>query len=128
MISTRGEPMSNYLCTPKIESEGLRKIEMQWLKKQSFLDHWKSGVITWTSHWGDMNSISFTSSPDEKLVTFHYEQSYLDTGEKKTIDYQARLTTTPCNFGGERFWFICPLQMSGIPCGRRVAVLYKGGE
>jgi hypothetical protein len=30
------------------------------------------------------------------------------------------LQWTPCNFGGERSWFICP----GAGCGRRVAVLY----
>ena len=30
------------------------------------------------------------------------------------------LEWTPCNFGGERPWFICP----GEGCGRRVAILY----
>jgi len=29
------------------------------------------------------------------------------------------LTKTPCYFGGERFWFICP------DCHRRVAILYR---
>lgn len=30
------------------------------------------------------------------------------------------LEWTPCNFGGERPWFLCP----GARCGSRVAVLY----
>jgi hypothetical protein len=34
------------------------------------------------------------------------------------------LEWTPCNFGGERPWFIC----SGTGCGRRVAVLYGLGK
>jgi hypothetical protein len=34
------------------------------------------------------------------------------------------LEWTPCNFGGERSWFICP----GAGCGRRVAVLYGPGR
>ncbi|GGO34504.1 hypothetical protein GCM10010991_25400 [Gemmobacter aquaticus] len=29
------------------------------------------------------------------------------------------IVTTPCNFGGERRWFLCP------KCGRRCAVLYE---
>lgn len=32
---------------------------------------------------------------------------------------QIRVTTTPCNYGGSRFWFICP------KCRRRVGVLYS---
>ena len=35
----------------------------------------------------------------------------------------ARLAWTPCNFGGERPWFVCP----GEGCGRRVAILYGPG-
>ncbi|GAG06388.1 unnamed protein product [marine sediment metagenome] len=35
--------------------------------------------------------------------------------------YKGHLTSTHCNYGGQRYWFICPL--SG--CNRRVAKLYK---
>ena len=30
----------------------------------------------------------------------------------------------PCNFGGERPWFVCPGVVNGVACGRRVAKLY----
>ena len=33
-----------------------------------------------------------------------------------------RLAFTPCNFGGERPWFLCP----NTSCGRRIAKLYFG--
>lgn len=36
----------------------------------------------------------------------------------------ARLKWTPCNFGGERPWFICP----GEECDQRAAILYREGE
>ena len=37
-----------------------------------------------------------------------------------TIPYDSRisLTTTPCNLGGKRYWFLCPT------CSRRVGGLY----
>jgi len=39
-------------------------------------------------------------------------------GKKTDYDYKVNLVTTPCYFGGVRYWFGCP------DCGRRVAVLY----
>jgi hypothetical protein len=30
-----------------------------------------------------------------------------------------RLQTTPTQFGGERWWFTCPLFVNGMPCNRR---------
>ena len=40
------------------------------------------------------------------------------------VNYRVELTTTPCNFAGKRYWFICPLVVDGIPCRRRVGKLY----
>ena len=53
----------------------------------------------------------------EPYARFAY--SVIDRNGKRTdYDYQVSLETTPCNFGGVRYWFICP------DCWRRVAVLY----
>ncbi len=36
------------------------------------------------------------------------------------IDYfPIKVTTTPCNYGGFRYWFICP------QCGKRIGTLYR---
>ncbi len=43
-------------------------------------------------------------------------------------NYPVKLTSTPCFFGGQRYWFICPLVIRGRPCKRRCAVLYLVGE
>ena len=40
------------------------------------------------------------------------------------VKERVRLTWTPCNFGGERPWFICLRAGSG----RKVAVLYGPGR
>jgi hypothetical protein len=44
------------------------------------------------------------------------------TGE--ALDYRIGLTTTAPRFGGRRWWFVCPLVVNGVPCGRRVGKLY----
>ena len=38
------------------------------------------------------------------------------------MQYPVLLNRTPCRFGGERPWFICPAK----GCHRRVAILYSG--
>ena len=39
---------------------------------------------------------------------------------KETIQF----TTTRPNFGGKRWWFICPLIVNEFACGRRIGKLY----
>ncbi|PLS87272.1 MAG: hypothetical protein CYG60_02820 [Actinobacteria bacterium] len=39
---------------------------------------------------------------------------------QEQLEGVAHLEWTPCNFGGERPWFVCP----GEGCARRVAILY----
>jgi hypothetical protein len=42
-----------------------------------------------------------------------------DEGIKQEVTYNVELTTTPCFFGGKRYWFTCP------NCKKRVGVLYR---
>ena len=44
--------------------------------------------------------------------------------EKTDVEYGINLETTPCNFGGERWWFRCPLVKNGSSCGCRCFKLY----
>lgn len=45
---------------------------------------------------------------------------YLHQGRR--YSYQVEITTTPCNYGGVRYWWSCP------KCSRRAAVLYCAGN
>ncbi|MHC4269878.1 MAG: hypothetical protein ACYSWS_04665 [Planctomycetota bacterium] len=47
--------------------------------------------------------------------------------EIKKLGCKVRFVSTPCYYGGQRWWFICPLVVNGEVCGRRVGVLYLGG-
>ncbi len=40
-------------------------------------------------------------------------------GKINTEEQQLDVTTSPCHFGGKRFWFVCPR------CKGRVGTLYK---
>ncbi len=57
-------------------------------------------------------------------VILSYRHRSGSGGEWKDVREPIRLDWTPCNFGGERPWFICP----GAGCGRRVAALHGPGK
>jgi len=87
------------------------------------------GGLNWSCNGEKTGSISFVVSTLEgdEYIRFQYTQTDRSTGEKTELDYKVRLTWTPCYFGGQRWWFICPLTINGRYCGRRVGVLYLGG-
>lgn len=113
----------------RTEADRLRKIEIYWLKNHGYLENWKAGAIQWTDQLGNKSSIGITILVEGAggHIHFNYLQTESD-GTKKDFDYDIRLTSTPCNFGGKRFWFICPLSKDGAYCGKKVGVLYKAGD
>ena len=82
----------------------------------------------WSNLRGEeVGSISYQvrrGATGELYIQLSYTITNRLTNEKTPLDYPIQLTTTPCNFGGKRYWFICPLVVDGVPCGRRVAKLY----
>lgn len=113
----------------KTEADGLKKVSVSFLRRHQYFCGWRSGTIEWTSAWGDKSSIGIVvaTMQGQSHARFHYTQTDSD-GEKKKFDYQIPLVTTPCRYGGKRYWFQCPWYKGGVYCGRRVGVLYKDGD
>jgi len=121
--------MGGWNSKGKREANGLLKISTTFLNKHKYFDGWRSGSITWTSGWdGHKSNVSIEVSTTENHLRITYTQTDRESGEKKDFDYKIPLTTTPCRYGGKRYWFTCPWYRNGIYCGRRVAVLFKGGD
>lgn len=114
----------------KTESDGLKKISTSFLKKHKYFEGFRGGTINWTSGWSEnKSSVGINvSTLDEKYLRIYYTQTDRYTEEKKDFDYKIPLTTTPCNYGGKRYWFTCPWFKNGNYCGKRVGVLYKDGD
>ena len=110
----------------KTEADELRKISTSFLYKHDYFVGWKSGTITWTYGWAENKSsvgIEVSTMNDENYLRIHYTQTDRYTEEKKDFDYKIPLTTTHCNYGGNRYWFICPWYKNGVYCGKRVGTL-----
>jgi hypothetical protein len=93
---------------------------------------WRSSMVTWSnSITGEQVSaigIDTVAYDDGTgLVRLRYTLTGSD-GQREPLDYPVRLVTTRPHLGGVRWWFICPLVQNGVPCGRRVAKLYRRGR
>ena len=57
-----------------------------------------------------------------------YTQTNRLSGEKESMDYKVPLVSTPCNYGGKRYWFLCSLYKNERHCGKRVGILFSCGR
>jgi hypothetical protein len=117
----------------KQEAEWSNSLSIFWLKKHGYLESgWRHGGIKWTYGLsGNKSSIDFNvniGGDEGDYIRLQYTYTNKWSGEKGNLDYKIRLTTTPCNYGGVRYWFICPLSKNGQYCGRRVGVIYSIGK
>lgn len=83
-----------------------------------------------SSRWlrGDKETASIGGRAYRDRVVLSYRHHNRMNGEWEDVEETVGLSWTPCNFGGERPWFVCPGVVSGVACGRRVAILYGLGK
>ncbi len=58
------------------------------------------------------------------LLRLFYSWTWNGDSQPQSEDYHVALTATRPRFGGLRWWFVCPLVVKGVACGRRVGKLY----
>lgn len=122
--------MSYWRYSKKQEADDFKKVEISFLKKHGYLDTVSlSGTVRWSRNGENTGNISIQSQiTSEPHIRFIYTQTDRSTEEKTDFDYKIPLVTTPCHFGGVRYWFQCPWYANGVHCGRRVGVMYLGGK
>lgn len=122
--------MGRWRWNKKTTVEECKSISTTFLRDHGYLSGYGWGGMKWTNAMGEeTGSIGFTVQANEwdGEIRFQYTQTDAHTNEKENLDYTARLTATSCNYGGKRWWFICPLVVGGRFCQRRVLKLYLGG-
>jgi len=107
----------------RLTVEQCKSISTKFLKQNQLLN---GDVRLSGCAWKQTESIAFVVSTieDDKYIRFVYIETDKKTTERTKCDYKAHLTWTPCHFGGRRWWFICPMEVDGEDCNRRVGVLY----
>lgn len=100
--------------------EDYRQIDIRRLQRERLLRPGLSFGWQWTQNNEKVASIQMRTEFGRVILNYSHRQR---EGEWKKEEYPVGISWAPCNYGGERAWFICP----AFGCGRRVAILYGGG-
>lgn len=73
----------------------------------------------WTHNGKKVASINIKTASDHVILKYNHR---CPDGVWLPIEYDVSIAWTPCNYGGQRPWFLCPVG----GCGRRVAILWGG--
>jgi hypothetical protein len=103
----------------KSTTENFRTLDVRRWAREGMLGPGYSGGWQWTCNGETTASIQMRAEQGRVVLIYRRRSG---GGEWKDEQYPVRIVRTPCNFGGERAWFLCP----AVGCGRRVAVLYGG--
>lgn len=110
-----------YRWDTKDTTESQHRIDIRYLRKNGLLEPGSSGDLSWTRGGEETGRINYQVLDGGLLLTYRVRSH---DGDWEPVEESVALTWTPCNFGGQRPWFICPI----VGCGRRVAVLYGAGR
>ena len=99
-----------------------QNFDIPFLKKNGYLDDGcnKWGSINWSRNGTPTGSIAITTNMcDRPSINLDYTITSNSTGEKRSVNYDVRLLSYPCYFGGKRWFFEC------TNCFRNTRVLYR---
>lgn len=106
-------------------------IRISKLKEWGYLNGgWRIGTLSWSYLGEQRSSVGFQLNigEDEQHIRLYYTHTDSWTNEKSDMNFTISLISTPCRYGGKRYWFICPLSKNGVYCGRRVGVIFIIGK
>jgi hypothetical protein len=103
-------------------TEDYRQIDIRRWQREGLLVPDSYINWQWSRNGEKVASIAAKVETGQLRLIYNYRASGSENWEP--LDYPIRLQTTPCNYGGVRYWFTCP----AVGCGRRVAILYSAGK
>ncbi len=117
-----------YRFDKKATTGETQSLDVRYLRREGLLKAGHSFSLRWsragreTGSIGGMVEGNFGDLPEWVVLSYRHRRGI--GNEWEDVREVVPLEWTPCNFGGERPWFLCP----GVGCARRVAVLYGPGR
>jgi hypothetical protein len=101
----------------KITVEECPRISINDIKKSNQLRHGDMTKINWPK-LGISLTVAISIKNSTPRAAFLINRLPYSTGMKPLSIAKTRLLSTPCHFGGERYWFSC------YSCSKRVGIVY----
>lgn len=136
LLNDLGKKMGGYgssrwqMHSKKYTTDDCRSLSIFHLKRDNLLipGRVRSGSWVWSNQYTGEKRASIgyelTLKEGASYLRLYYTHTSAWTNNKTDLDYRVSIVTTPCHFGGLRYWFICPISVNGRSCGRRVGKLY----
>lgn len=90
------------------------QLDSRFLKRENLLHGVRAFSLSWPG-----KQCSIGVDVEGNRLHLHFA-SKSKNGDVFNVNQHVSLTWTDCGFGGDRVWFLCPVES----CGRRVAMLY----
>ncbi len=115
----------------KARVEGCTVLDTSDLKRMKLLTPGitnRSGSLEWRrgGRFEPSSSVGYTLTVGTGSGSLRLNYKMMQGGEN--LDYAIPLVATLCHPGGQRRWFVCPLTVNGVACGRRVRKVYLRGK
>jgi len=106
-----------YRWNKKTTCEEVKRVDVRHLRKKGWFRPGVtgSGWLSWECGGEPSGTIQYRVEPNNLVLIYKFRRYGEDWQDMEETVWLER---TPCNYGGERTWFLCP------HCGRRVGVLY----
>jgi hypothetical protein len=123
------------VMTRKVNTGLCRSISVKTLKQMGVFDDESSDevfCIRWINELGDdAGKVTitryFSGNGNKTSLQVNIEGFVTSTRQDAggfVTSQDVSITTTPCHYGGGRYWFRCPAVVDGVLCENRVGVLY----
>lgn len=104
----------------KQTAESKIAISIGYLKKQGLLQAGRRGSLSWSFDGVSSASVGYWVKADGLQLDYSYQES--TQVEATNVALLLRFAYTPCHYGGQRTWLVCP------ECQQRVGVVYSVGK
>lgn len=97
-------------------TDNAKSIDIRYLKQKTDLVPGYTGSLSWSRAGRATGSIGYRIESDAIHLSYQNQQR---GKSPQQMNYAIKFDKTPCNYGGERTWLLCPY------CEKRVAVIYS---
>jgi hypothetical protein len=117
---------NRYRFNTKTTTDECNALDVRRLHREGALQPGTLFSTSWSRFGRKTGSMGGFVYRDRIVLSYRHRSGA--SREWEDVKEPVPLEWTPCNFGGERPWFICPGVINGKRCGRRVAILYGPGK
>lgn len=105
--------------TGRTTVEDCKRVDIRYFRRHNLIKPDTVGTLRWTCRGEPSGDIRYQVTAGTLILTYRYRYA---GGEWQPVRQEIALITTPCHFGGRRYWLSCP------GCQRCCAVLCCDGR